>query len=205
MARKSNKDQYGTTYADYERGYDGVVTDLVQDDLGAVLNMGINGIKNFGGRPPCYEPTAKGLEEFKEKTIQYFEHVKAVNTDETMEKKVVCDIEGWCVFCGITRMTLSKYYNQRGSDWKYFIDYVKEIIATTKKQNAMTYRTPPMIAVFDLVNNHNYHNSNEFHITAEQVTDKANLIDGKPIAQALEDNGLIWDETTGEFIPMEGC
>lgn len=201
MARNTKRDEYGVTYADYERNY-GTDVDLVQDDLGAVLQMGIESIRRYGGKPPIYEPTQEGLERFKEQTIQYFEHVKLVNTDENIEKKVVCDIEGWCVFCGITRMTLSTYYNQRGKEWKAFIDFTKEIIATTKKQNAYTYRTPPMIAVFDLVNNHQYHNSNEFHITAD-TTDNSRLIDGKPIAQALEDNGLVWDENTGEFIPME--
>lgn len=202
MPRRDKKDEYGTTYADYERNYEGVQCDIVQDDVGAVLNMAINGIKNYGGRPPVYPPTKDGLEQFKEQTIAYLEHVKSVNLDETMEKKVVCDIEGWCVFCGITRMTLSTYYKQRGTDWKTFIDYVKEIIAMTKKQNAMTYRTPPMIAVFDLVNNHSYHNSNEFHITAEQVDGNAK-IGMKNIAQQLEDSGLVWNEETGEFESVE--
>lgn len=201
MARKSNKDEYGTTYADTQYNYKGVECDLVQDDVGAVLNMAIKGIKSYGGRPPVYPPTKDGLEQFKEQTIAYLEHVKSVNLDETMEKKVVCDIEGWCVFCGITRMTLSTYYKQRGTDWKTFIDYVKEIIAMTKKQNAMTYRTPPMIAVFDLVNNHSYHNSNEFHITAEQVDN--NKIGMKNISQQLEDSGLVWNEETGEFESVE--
>lgn len=204
MARKQHKDEYGTTYADTEYNYKGVEVDLVQDDIGAVMDMAIEGIRKYGGRPPCYEPTPKGLEQFKQETMNYFSHIKNVNMDENIEKKVVCDIEGWCTYCGITRMTLSVYYKQRGSDWKAFIDYVKELIAVVKKQNAMTYRTPPMIAVFDLVNNHSYHNSNEFHITAENVTDDTKRIGGRSIAQELEDNGLIWDESTGEFISVEG-
>lgn len=203
MARKSNKDEYGTTYADTEYNYKGVEVDLVQDDVGAVLDMTIKSISTFGGRPPVYPPTKEGLEEFKQQTIAYFQHVKSVNLDETMEKKVVCDIEGWCCYCGITRQTLGTYYKQRGSDWKAFIDFVKENIAVVKKQNAMTYRTPPMIAVFDLVNNHSYHNSNEFHITAEQV-DTTAKIGTRNLAQELEDSGLVWNEETGEFEIQEG-
>lgn len=201
MARKSNKDEYGTTYADYERNYEGVTVDLVQDDIGACLDMAINGIAKYGGRPPCYEPTNEGLEKFKQETIAYFTHVKNVNMDESMEKKVVCDIEGWCVYCGITRQTLGTYYKQRGSEWKSFIDYIKEIITAMKKQNAMTYRTPPMIAVFDLVNNHGYHNSNEFHIIPDANNTKG--IGTRNLAQELEDSGLVWDESTGEFIDTE--
>lgn len=202
MARNSNKDNKGVTYADTTYKYKDCEIDLVQDDVGAVLDMAIMGIQRYGGRPPVYEPTPQGLDKFKQETINYFSHVKAVNLDETMEKKVVCDIEGWCCYCGITRQTLSIYYRQRNNEWKAFIDYVKELIAMTKKQNAMTYRTPPMIAVFDLVNNHSYHNSNEFHITADTNTD-TKAISGRNIAQELEDNGLIWNESTGEFISVE--
>lgn len=204
MSRKNNKDEYGATYADTAYKYNGVPkVDLVQDDIGAVLDMGIEAIKRYGGRPPVYEPTMQGLEAFKQETIRYFNHVKTVNMDENMEKKVVCDIEGWCVFCGITRMTLCKYYRQRGSEWKNFIDYVKEIITTTKKQNAFTYRTPPMIAVFDLVNNSNYVNTNQVKITTDQAAEDVRTINGRDVSKELADNGLVWDDVTGEFVSAE--
>lgn len=84
-----------------------------------------------GGRPPVYEPTLDGLALFKQNTNDYFTYNTNMNPG-------VCNIDEWCVYCGITRQTLGTYYKQRDDSWKAFIDFVKGNIAVMRKQSVRT-------------------------------------------------------------------
>ncbi len=130
-------------------------------DLHAVLTLGITALKR--GARAKYSADTTGLQEFIYESQNYLEYVNTVNSNPDIDRKLIIDVESWCVFLGITRETL-RQYSARNKDWKEFIDYFKEIIVTAKKQLAFNGKIPPMIAVFDLTNNHNYHNTSEFHL-----------------------------------------
>ncbi|MDE7200877.1 MAG: DNA-packaging protein [Lachnospiraceae bacterium] len=164
--------------------------------LEAVLNMTIESLKQ--GRPPAYSDTEQGLEEFKQTTIDYFQYVKDTNANPDIEKMLVPDIEALCTFLGITRATLLTYEKQRGSSWQDFIKQTKNAIAACKKELAFHQQIPPVIAMFDLTNNHSYVNSSEFRI--EPISDKVperHLSLEEQIQQA----GLVWNDEKGEYIP----
>lgn len=131
----------------------------------AVNDILLNTIKV--GRPASYEDSERGLAEFKENTISYLEHVQEINESE-ISKKVMVDIEGWTCHCGITRATLSNYENTRGQNWREFIAVVKNGIAASKKEAAFHGQLQPMIAVFDMANNHHYKNTSEFKIDTNE-------------------------------------
>ena len=168
--------------------------------LDAVLSMTIDSLKT--GRPPAYADTGDGLEEFKQTTIDYFQYVRDTNASPDIDKKLVPDIEALCTFLGITRRTLLTYEQQRGSSWQDFIKQTKNAIAACKKELAYHMQIPPVIAMFDLSNNHGYVNTSEFKI--EAISDKTPV---KPptIEQQISYAGLVWNNEKGEFVPaIEG-
>ena len=104
------------------------------------------------------------------------------------------DIESWACFLGITRATIASYERTRGEYWQQFIAVVKNGIAAAKKEAAFHGQLQPMIAVFDLANNHNYKNTNEFKLevepkkpegitsqTPEEIAARYGLASGEPL------------------------
>lgn len=140
----------------------GYAPDLSEsDNVAAVTNILLETVK--AGRPAAFEDSIDGLEAFKKSTIDYLEYVQRTN-ESGIEKKVMVDIESWACFCGITRATIATYERTRGEYWQQFIAVVKNGIAAAKKEAAFHGQLQPMIAVFDLANNHNYKNTNEFKL-----------------------------------------
>ena len=164
--------------------------------LDAVLNMTIDSLKQ--GRPPAYSDTEQGLEEFKQTTIDYFQYVKDTNANPDIEKMLVPDIEALCTFLGITRATLLTYEKQRGSSWQDFIKQTKNAIAACKKELAFHQQIPPVIAMFDLTNNHSYVNSSEFRI--EPISDKASERH-LSLEEQIQQAGLMWNDEKGAYVP----
>ena len=170
---------------------------LETDDMTAILDMAIEVSAARMGRPAEYPATAAGLENFIHKTIDYLEHVNAINANPDLESKLIPDIENWAMYLGITRQTVW-VYEQRGGDWGACISYYKNCIAAVKKQLAMNYKIPPVVALFDLTNNHAYVNSNEFKLTTGTPDEDK----GKKIADEVKAAGLVWNEDIGEFEPI---
>lgn len=172
---------------------------LETDDMTAILDMAIEVSTARMGRPAEYPFTAGGLDDFTNKTIDYFEYVNTINANPDLERKLIPDIENWAMFLGITRQTLWTY-EQRGGEWKACISYYKNCIAAVKKQLALNYKIPPMVYVFDATNNHGYVNSNEFKLTPgkSEAGDKKDNID-----EQIRAAGLVWNEELKEFEPME--
>lgn len=140
----------------------GYAPDLSEsDNVAAVTNILLETVKV--GRPAAYTDDIDGLEAFKKSTIDYLEYVQQTNASG-IEKKVMVDIESWACFLGITRATIATYERTRGEHWQQFIAVVKNGIAAAKKEAAFHGQLQPMIAVFDLANNHNYKNTNEFKL-----------------------------------------
>lgn len=161
------------------------------------LNMTIESLKM--GRPPAYPETEQGLEGFKRTTIDYFQYVKDTNANPDIGKKLVPDVEALCTFLGITRNTLLAYEKQRGSSWQDFIKQTKNAIAACKKELAFHQQIPPVVAMFDLTNNHSYVNTSEFKI--EAISDKPQERNFS-LEEQIQQAGLVWDDEKGEYIPM---
>lgn len=178
----------------------GTYLQAVGDDLEGVSNLIITSIKNLGGRPSEFPDTQQGLEMFRQKSIEFFEHVAAVNEKSGLERAIIPDIELWASWLGVTRQTIFNYESRRGTEWRETIQMIKNMIASYKKQMGLTYKVPPMILAFDFCNNHGYHNTSEFKITAEQGTaeDKQRIA----IDEELKQSGLRWNEDTQSFEPI---
>lgn len=176
----------------------GTCLPLETDDMTAILKMTIDKSVEHCGRPYHYAPTPQGLEQLIQNTIDYFEYVNSINANPELERKLIPDIENWCVFLGITRQTLF-YYEKRGAEWFDCIQYYKNAISSVKKQLALNYKIPPMVYVFDATNNHGYVNSNEFKLTAQtESIDK----DTNALERKIAERGLVWNEDTKEFEPI---
>lgn len=149
---------------DYKRkGYAPDLSD--SDNISAVTEILLETVK--AGRPPAYPETEQGLEEFKQNTVAYINHVQTINSGDDDSKKVIVDIESWACYLGTTRATIATYERTRNEDWKQFIAVVKNGIAAVKKEAAFHGQMQPMIAVFDLANNHSYKNTNEFKLEVD--------------------------------------
>lgn len=139
-------------------------------DLTAVAQLAEESLRRTCGRLAKYEDSPVGLERFMDRATEYFAYVNKINSDPDLEKKLIPDVESLCIFLGITRKTMSMYH-RRGEAWANAIDLVKDALLACKKQLASTHRMPPLIYIFDAVNNFNYHNVAEFHLTAEPPQD----------------------------------
>lgn len=171
------------------------------DDMTAILDMAITVSNKRLGRPANYSADKRGLDAFIGATIDYFEYVNTINANPDLKQKLIPDIESWGVFIGCTRMTINNY-ERRGQEWADVIAYYKNVIGAVKKQLALNYKIPPMVYVFDSVNNHHYYNSNEYRLTIDTAPDDDKSRNEDYIRQAA-DMGLVWDEKTGKYIPME--
>lgn len=194
----------GYRILDYAKGMGACEVTETVSDLTAVVNEGVKAIRKCrarGGWTHAFPPTKEGLEEFLTMAEDYFLTINAINENPDMEKMVFPDVEGFCCHMGITRMTLSKYYRTRSDNWRQAIDQIKEVILAAKKQLAATYRVPTTFSIFDLVNNHQYHNVSEFHLTANDGVSGTEIEQERLEAQ-LDEKGLVWSETRQEFIPV---
>lgn len=181
------------------KGYAPDLTD--SDNVAAVTNILLETIKV--GRPAIYPETKQGLEEFKKATIAYLEHVQRINESQ-IKKKVMVDIESWACYLGTTRATICSYERTRGEPWKQFIGLVKNGIAAVKKEVAFHGQIQPMIAVFDLANNHSYKNTSEFKIEAGPKEPKPREITMEELqARLLEDEPKRKLLTTHENLTQE--
>lgn len=167
-------------------------------DVSTILDMAIEAGKNRLGRPAEFPNNKQGLDDFVNRSIDYFEHITTVNADDGLERKIIPDIESWAAYLGVTRQTIWSY-EQRGSEWKQTVQYYKGIILATKKQLAYNFRVPAAVFIFDACNNFGYSNTSEFKLTAETATpEKSNDLD-----EQIREAGLIWNEETKTFEPAE--
>lgn len=161
--------------ADKEYKRKGYAPDLSDcDNISAVTQILLDTVK--AGRPPAYQETEQGLEEFRQKTLEYINHVQSINSGDDDSKKVIVDIESWACYLGITRATIATYERTRSIGWKQFIAVVKNGIAAVKKEAAFHGQMQPMIAVFDMANNHDYKNTNEFKLNVSPSEDDRKVL-----------------------------
>lgn len=173
--RKPKHDAFGGRYLNSYNGYhpesygkpEGITVSDNVDDLNTVLTMGIQSLKRGVQK---YPNNAEGLQRLKDRMQGYFSYIIEANNRPEIETRVYPDIEGMCVFCGISRVTLFNYA-KRGEDWDEIIRFAKTLIMSAKFQLANNFKIPPLLMVFDATNNGNqYVNTNEFHLVAEKAT-----------------------------------
>ena len=161
--QKRNKDGYRVQA--YSKGK---YLPMESGDLTPVLDLAMKSLKrySFNPNPPAYEDSEEGYKRFVEESNGFYNYLQTVNNDPNVEQKLIPDVEGWAIYLGITRKTIH-LYSKRNETWAWFIGWFQETIGEAKKQLAYNGKIPPVFAMFDLVNNHGYVNTNEFHITAQ--------------------------------------
>lgn len=168
------------------------------DSMQTVLEMAIETIeRERNGNAAVYPNTAEGLQMFQARTQEYFRRIRDHNTALDAETRAMLpDIEGWALYCGVSRVTLFSY-SRRGGEWERFIELVKDGIAAAKKAAANDFRTPPVFTIFDLKCNHGYIEKSELMLTTNADLEERQLQD------AIDAHGLRWNEERGEYEPIE--
>lgn len=141
------------------------------DDLLQITKLAEMSLKRTHGRPTLYEDSEQGLEAFWNKATDFFSYINEVNGNPDIEKKLIPDVENFCCYMGFTRKTLA-LYRKRNAQWEMAIDLIKDALLACKKQLVLTHRLPPLIFIFDSVNNHDYRNVAEFHLATEPPRDE---------------------------------
>lgn len=168
-------------------------------DMTASLTLAIDSLKRYGGMPYKYPPTQEGLELFGQRSQDFFDYVARLNSNPEIEKKLILDVEAWCVYLGISRKTLFEY-DKRGGAWSEYIQYVKNVINESKKQLALNYKIPPVLYMFDAANNHDYANTSEFKIQNNMILTRN---DNGTFERDMISSGLTWNEDTNSFEAIE--
>lgn len=171
-------------------------------DMTAIMQLTIDSCVSRVGRPAEFPSTREGLDSFVTKTIEFFDYVRMINENPDLKQKLIPDIENWAVYLGITRQTLFNY-QRRGGEWADTIEYFKGAIASVKKQLALNYKIPPVLAIFDFTNNHGYLNSSEFKVVSDTEPRNTENEEAR-LENEIRAAGLVWDEATKEFVPEYG-
>ena len=172
---------------------------ISSEDLSPTLEITTTILKNLGGRPATYPNTSQGLQSFIENSQGFFEYVQKANSQLDDDKKLIPDIELYLLWLGISRWTLSEYQH-RGGEWEKIINMFKDSILVAKKQLILRGKIPPVIAIFDLTNNHGYRNTNSFVLEDRTAADND---DNSELEKKITDAGLVWDNESHEFVPQE--
>ena len=157
---------------------------IVGNEMNKFLEMGLTTLQEWKPRKnnSKYPDTEDGFFKFRMRTEAYLNFMMNANSNPDGDH-IIPDIEGWAVYLGIARPTLYNF-KKRSDQWKEYIEYVAEVIGGVKKQLALKGNIPPVIAMFDLINNHQYHNTSEFHMVQTVVEDKPKLTQEELIAKA---------------------
>ena len=190
MPKVQKRNEDGDRLQTYPKGSYEVMT--AGDPTTALLDMAIT---SLSGRPPAYSNDTEGLQRFQDRTVAYFEHLKEVNENRETEQMLLADIESWATYLQITRATIWNYKKLRGQEWQDYIERVKTVILAQRKDAASRFKTPPMVYVFDAVNNFGYQNTNQVQLVTDQKAEEATALE-----DAIEGSGLVWDPDKGDFV-----
>lgn len=202
MASRNEKGTRQLDYSTYRPGENGKNLPEIANmsDVESILRLAQSRLRSEV-TTAIYPPTAAGLAAFKRGCDDFFEYI--VSENQRLDgipgsKHIIPDLEGLAVYLGISRKTLFNY-SARGGEWETTIEYVKNAIASVKKEVAYHYGMPPVLAMFDLTNNHGYVNSSEFKIDSERTT---RTKEENRLTEKLDNAGLVWDAERGEYVPV---
>lgn len=153
------------------------------DDLESLLTLAVQSARGNG---ICkYPHTAEGLALFKEKSIRFLEYIRAQNriADDEGKRRLVPSIEAWACYCGISRQTILEYQKQRSQDWRDFVIWMKSTIQGCKAQLAICGKVPPVVYIFDSVNNAGYVNTSEVKVSP--IEDSSAILASTESPQAI--------------------
>lgn len=155
------RDEDGIRLATYQRFREGIhYESQEQDQTTALIEFAQHCHKiHRSGRPPKYPE----LEEFLGVIDAYWCILNEKNANGI---KIIPDVEGFCCFAGICRDTLNEWERSRTPDFQEIIKTLKNMMAYTKKQLALSGKIPPIVFATDFNNNHNYTQKQELHVMA---------------------------------------
>ena len=170
------------------------------DDLESLLTLAVQSARGNG---ICkYPHTAEGLALFKEKSIRFLEYVRAQNriADDENKRRLVPSIEAWACYCGISRQTILEYQKQRSQDWRDFVIWMKNTIQGCKSQLAICGKVPPVVYIFDSVNNAGYVNTSEVKVSPIEDEQKVLATTESPQAISARYRALLADSGSEQEI-----
>ena len=173
-----------------------VVAPVSGDDISDLLELAVTTARQHG--VVRYENSARGLEAFRERTLQYFEYIVQQNEKADAEdtKRLIPSIESWAVFMGCSRMTILTYEKQRSDDWGTFIAWSKNVVQSTRSQLADLGRLPAIPHIFSAVNsNAGYYNTSEIRVKPIEDEQKVLAATESPQAITARYRALLADST----------
>lgn len=143
-----------------------------------VYDIAIESLERTKSRPPVYSNDQEGLERFKTMTLEYMKEIRKRNVEAENSKRMrlIPSVEMWAAYLGITRQTIHTYEHNYNAEYKEFIQQFKNVIAAVKKELAENGKIPPVIHIFDFVNNHSYLNTNNVTVNTTTSTDNSSFI-----------------------------
>lgn len=161
------RDENGVRIQSYKRFKKNVDYEpITKDEMSAMIGMIKNQSRNNIGRPRKYED----IQEFLGAIDAFWDYI-----DDNNQRgiKLLPDIEGFCAYIGIARVTLSDWERTRNFEFSSTIKELKNQIAFVKKQLALTGKIPPIVFATDFNNNHGYVQNQQpqvvVHTTANEI------------------------------------
>lgn len=142
-----------------------IVAPVSGDDISDLLELAVATARQHG--VVRYENSARGLEAFRERTLEYFRYIVEQNEKADIEsaRRLIPSIESLAVFLGISRQTLLNYERTRSEDWAVFIGWAKNCIQAARNQLADLGKLPAIPHIFSAVNsNSGYYNTSEIRV-----------------------------------------
>lgn len=144
---------------------------LEQNDLQGICQFAIESLQRHGGRNAKYANTEQERQRFLNDVIEYFRCLYDANTGKEQDQMLIPSVESLCLYLGISRTTLFNYCN-RSPEWQETVNMARNAIATARTELATHFKIPPLLHLFDMVNNHpQYYNTSQFVISAESPQD----------------------------------
>lgn len=179
-------------------------------DTSDVFDIAIEALEKTKTRPPKFSNDEEGLARFKEMSLEFIKELRKRNIEAENSKRMrlIPSIEMWATYLGITRQTIHTYERTYNKQYNLFILQFKNVIATIKKELAENGKIPPIIHIFDFVNNFQYLNTNNVTINSSAENNEIyeipserlnNLLDG-----ATSDNDSEGD-SEGDLITDLPC
>ena len=186
---------YVPEYKRHGEGYQPVCP-VSGDDISDLLTLAVATARQHG--VVRYENSARGLEAFRERVLQYFDYIREQNETADAEdtKRLIPSIESLAMFLGISRQTLLTYEKTRGEDWQAFISWTKNCIQAIRGELADRGKIPAIPFIFTTVNsNAHYYNTSEVKIRPIEDEQKVLATTESPQAISARYRAALVDST----------
>ena len=150
------------------------------DDIESVVTLAIETAE--GNKIHGYSNDDAGLSEFKRQSIDFLKYIREQNqiADDEGKRRLLPSIEAWATFAGISRQTILTYQKCRSEEWQDFITWMKNALQGCKSQLAHCGKIPPLIYIFDSVNNSGYQNTAQVQVTPIAEKEEKHLTSETP-------------------------